>query len=168
MKKTNIDLNSKDNVDIIRNSISGRYQNGYSGGKRIENTGVRNSSPTVFQISRADDFNFSSNVLPIYYSLSRDPVGYTKKFSNGVKVVLINGDLFLQEDSELIIDNMIIYASGTIRDFAPKKVKINNSMLIAGKSIDLFPEILYIENNPSYNNVEEIKEFIHEYTKKEN
>ncbi|CDM68489.1 hypothetical protein CM240_1330 [Clostridium bornimense] len=166
MKKTNIDLNSKDNVDIIRNSISGRYQNGYSGGKRIENTGVRNSSPTVFQISRADDFNFSSNVLPIYYSLSRDPVGYTKKFTNGVKVVLINGDLLFQEDSELQIDNTIIYSSGRIYDFSPKSVIINNSMLIAGKSIDLFPELLTIKNNPDYTNVEEIKGFIHEYTKK--
>lgn len=166
IQNTTINLNSKNNVDIIRNSISGTFKNGYSGGEKIENTGVRNSNTTVFQVSRIDDLSFSSVALPIYYSLSKDPIGYTKKFSNGVKVVLINGDLNLQETSEVKIDNTIVYASGVIRDFAPKKVTINNSILVAGKSIDLFPEMLFIENNPSYTNVDEIKEFIHEYTKK--
>lgn len=172
IQNKNINLNSKSNVDITNNSINGTFVNGYSGGEKIENTGVRESNQTVYTITNANDFYCTSAVQSINYSMVYNGemlqaiIGYTKKFSNGVRVVLINGDLSFLEDKDLEFDNMIIYASGTITAYAQNNTTLNNSMLIAGKAINLFPTNLYIKGNHSYTNVDEIKEFIHEYTKK--
>ncbi|CDM68491.1 putative membrane protein [Clostridium bornimense] len=161
-----IDLNSETNVYIPKNTIVGSNVNGYSDGDLISNSGVRKTYAMSYQISLEENgFPFKDNeeVEELLDITGQSVVGYTKKFNNGVKVVVVNGNINVV-GHEANLEDTIIYAAGKLR-IGTVYIKMNNSMLVAGQDLELVPYSLTIKNNPSYDNPDAIKEFLVRYTR---
>lgn len=162
-----VDLNSRTNVRIPKNTIVGTNINAFDGEKYIENSGVRK---TYYNENRIDlqqeQLPFKDNE-EMDYIRDREHndqiIGYSIKFNDGTKVLAINGNYDIVGDTAEFKDT-IIYVAGKLT-IGAVHVIMDNSMIVAGQEMVIDSYSLTIKNNPSYQNVDRIKEFLVRYTR---
>lgn len=162
-----VDLNSRVNVRIPKNTIIGTNINAFDGITYIENTGVRK---TYFNKNRVD---LQKEQLPfkengeMEYIRDREQndkiIGYSAKLEDGTKVLAINGNYDIVGDTAEFKDTLIYVAGkftiGTVH------LIMDNSMIVAGQELLIDSYSLTIKNNPNFNNRDKMKEFLIRYTR---
>ena len=162
-----VDLNSKTNVRIPKNTIVGTNINAFDGEKYIENSGVRKTHYNENRIDlQQEQLPFKDNEEMDYIRdrANNDKIiGYSIKFNDGTKILAINGNYDIVGDTAEFKDT-IIYVAGKLT-IGAVHVIMDNSMIVAGQGLVIDSYSLTIKNNPSYQNVDRIKEFLVRYTR---
>ena len=162
-----VDLNSRVNVRIPKNTIIGTNINAFDGITYIENTGVRK---TYFNKNRVD---LQKEQLPfkengeMEYIRDREQndkiIGYSAKLEDGTKVLAINGNYDIVGDTAEFKDTLI-YVAGKLT-IGTVHLIMDNSMIVAGQELVIDSYSLTIKNNPNFSNKDKIKEFLIRYTR---